>query len=118
MMLSARRLMFWRRPAGTLRAAVAALILAYIALAGETIHCQYFPTSHNEHDEHSTEPKRTTDHTTHCLVASHATSTAVTANAGALIQIPTPTARLVAIENFTSVSALFRLTPSRAPPVL
>jgi hypothetical protein len=107
-----------RKWAHSWRAIVCAgLVLAYAALAGETIHCQYFATSHNEHAEHSTKPQRTTGHATHCLVASHATSAAVTADSGALIQAPTQTARLVAIEDFTSVSALSRLTPARGPPL-
>lgn len=111
--------MFRHCPAGTLRAAVVVLILAYIALAGETIHCQYFPTAHNEHGEHSpSEPATSPDHTVHCLVASHGGSVAVNTHSSGSLPTLTPTSRIAFDDLGTHVSRLIRLTQSRAPPAL
>ncbi len=116
---SIRRLMFWGHPAGTLRAVVSALILAYVALAGESIHCQYFQTSHGEHGDHSSsEPTTAQDHTTHCLVAKHGGSVAVDARSSTSLPELAPTARIVVDDRPSYVTRLIRLTPARAPPVL
>lgn len=112
-------LMFWHSPASVLRPVIAALILAYIGLAGETIHCQYFAASHNQHGDHSSsEPATSPDHTTHCLVAKHGGSAAVDAHASSSLPVLTPTAKIVVNDLSFHVTRLVRLTPSRAPPVL
>ncbi|MFZ5862089.1 MAG: DUF2946 family protein [Nitrospirota bacterium] len=116
---SIHRLMFWRCSSGVIRFTFAALILAYVALAGETIHCQYLTPSHAEHGDHSSSSDRaTTDHKIHCLVANHSGSVTVNAHASAPLPVLAPTAH-VAVDDFTlTVSNRVRITPSRAPPVL
>ncbi|MEW6683402.1 MAG: hypothetical protein AB1451_10840 [Nitrospirota bacterium] len=99
------------------RATAAVLLLAYFALAGEAIHCQYFPTAHNEHADHSTTPVPATDHAIHCLVANHAGSAAVNADGSAPLPTLTPNVRILSDEGPSLVSHLVRLTPVRAPPV-
>ncbi len=100
----------------SLRATAAVLLLAYFALAGEAIHCQYFLPAHSQHAEHSTDPVPTTDHTIHCLVANHAGSVAVNSNGSSPLPAPAPTLYVLPDEGLSLVSSLTRLTPARAPP--
>ncbi len=44
------------------------VLLAYLVLAGEAIHCQY---SASEHDQHGTSPSQGPTHATHCIAANH-----------------------------------------------
>lgn len=106
-------------PRGALRTVVAALILAYVALAGETIHCQYFAPTHGEHGGHSSsKPTTSPDHAKHCLIASHGSSaTAVTQSADAAPEF-VQTTRVVIDDLPSAISHLVRLTPTRAPPVV
>lgn len=100
-----------------LRVTALVLLLAYVGLAGEAIHCQYFPSGHDQHAEHSTIPAPATDHATHCLVANHAGSATVNADESAPLPALTPTVRLLPDESLFLVSRLVRLTPVRAPPL-
>jgi hypothetical protein len=100
-----------------LHATALVLVLAYVGLAGEAIHCQYFPSEHNQHAEHSTIPTPATDHATHCLVANHAGSATVNAHESEPLPALAPTVRLLPDESLSLVSRLVRLTPVRAPPL-
>jgi hypothetical protein len=114
---SIRRIASWFAAGGSLRITVAVLLLAYAGLAGEAIHCQYFPAAHNEHSEHSTAPVPATDHATHCLVASHAGSVIIDTNGAAPLEALAPTPSILPDEGIFLLSHLLRLTPARAPPL-
>ncbi|MEO5657815.1 MAG: hypothetical protein ABIO65_13435 [Nitrospiria bacterium] len=57
------------------------VLLAYLVLAGEAIHCRYFV---GEHDQHGTSQSQGPTHATHCLAANHgATAIPAVASLGA-----------------------------------
>lgn len=58
----------------------AGLVAAYFILAGEAIHCQYFPSAHGDHGG---SPLRPAAHATHCLLSNHGTSIAIHSAASA-----------------------------------
>ncbi len=106
------------RPRGALRTAVAALILAYVALAGETIHCQYFAPTHSEHgDQSSSTGTNSPDHTAHCLIASHGSSATTNTQSSGVAPEFVQATPVVIDELPSAISHLVRLTPTRAPPL-
>jgi hypothetical protein len=111
------RIVPWSAAGGGFRAAAAVLLLAYIGLAGEAIHCQYFPAAHNEHSDHSPGPAPATGHDTHCLVANHAGSVVVDSDPSTPLEAPTPTLAALPDDRIVLLSHLVRLTPARAPPL-
>ena len=93
-MLSSRRFRF---PGG--RALVAAVLLSYLALTGEAIHCQYFAHDHDAH-QHSSVPAK--DHKAHCAVAGHCSAAAI------------QTATITGIDPIQVAALLFHSTPALA----
>ncbi len=101
-----------RSPTLPWRVASSALLVAYLVLAGEAIHCQYFVDTH---DHHGTSQSQSTTHATHCIVANHG-SAAISAIASLgfdplRLLGRTPFAALIALNTvFVSPSS------ARAPP--
>jgi len=52
----------------------ATMMLGYLSLMGEAIHCQYFVQDHEAHHHSSSRPSH---HATHCLTASHCAAAAI-----------------------------------------
>jgi len=102
----------------SLRATAAVLLLAYLGLAGEAIHCQYFPAAHSDHTGHSTAPVPTANHSIHCLVANHAGSIAIDTNGSAPLPALSSTFRVLPDEGPSLVGEDVRLRPARAPPLV
>lgn len=117
MAASIRRLVSRISVAGSLRAIAAIVLFGYVGLASEAIHCQYFPSTHDQHAEHSTDPVPATDHAVHCLVANHAGSVIVHSDNSTPLPALVPRFRIVQDEGSTLFSHLVGLTPVRAPPL-
>jgi hypothetical protein len=104
---------------GFLQKTAAVAIVAYVGLAGESIHCRYFNATHGESDHHSGVPtgsKDAQEHVVHCLVANHSGSIAVETHTSHL-QPPLAVSDRLATDEHLGPSAKFRqLTPARAPP--
>lgn len=88
------------------------LLLAYVVLAGEAIHCRYFADPHERHGN-SQSPANT--HATHCIAANHGATAIPSITALAPHSLPL-------IESVSSVERNFgrtvfvASTPARAPP--
>ena len=92
-----------------------ALLIGYMTLAAEAIHCQYqsTPTSHHAH---GSSDAASVNHGTHCLLANHGTSATLHSAAWLMIDSPDRTVRVTELNPILpsgddSVSA-----PARAPP--
>jgi len=70
-MLSSRRFGF---PGD--RMLVVAVLLSYLALTGEAIHCQYFDHDH-DHAAHHQSSEQNNGHQSHCRMACHCAATAI-----------------------------------------
>ncbi|HTP40972.1 MAG TPA: hypothetical protein VML36_00980 [Nitrospiria bacterium] len=86
-----------RFPGG--RALVVVVLLSYLALTGEAIHCQYFDHDHAAH-HHSSE--QTKGHQSHCMMAGHCAATAL------------QTATITVIDPVQVAALLFHSTPALA----
>jgi hypothetical protein len=81
------------------RALVVAVLLSYLALTGEAIHCQYFAHDHDAH-QHSSVPAK--DHKAHCAVAGHCSAAAI------------QTASITGVDPIQVAALLFHSTPALA----
>jgi hypothetical protein len=88
-----------------------------VALAGESIHCQYFKTTHGESGHHSTVPADEQDHVIHCLVANHSGSIAVESHTSHLLPALTASDRIAADDHLSPIAKFPRTTSARAPPL-
>jgi len=75
------------------------LIVSYLALTGEAIHCQYFDHNHSSH-QHSSAPAK--DHKAHCATAGHCSAAAI------------QTATITGVDPIQVAALLFHSTPAPA----
>lgn len=88
------------------------LVLAYVVLVGEAIHCQYVPPDHTAHHESSAKPS---NHSTHCLLANHASATLPALAWFGVDSLPSLGAVRLA-EAVLGELATVSFSPARAPP--
>ncbi len=89
------------------------LTAAYFVLAGETIHCQYFPSAH---EHHGGAPSRPAAHATHCLLANHGTSLAIHSVESTSQHRLRVVGLIVNPGHTISDTGFVPSTPARAPP--
>jgi len=91
----------------------AGLVTAYFVLAGEAIHCQYFPSAH---EGHGGAPSRPATHATHCLLANHGTSLAIHSAGSTSQHLLRVVGLIVNPGHNISGTGFVPSTPARAPP--
>jgi len=99
----------------SLRAVLSAsLLLAYVVLAGEAIHCQYYVSEHTQH-EGSQSPTPT--HSTHCILANHGSATPP--RGVSLGAHPLPLFSFLPLRaQILDATELVASAPARAPPLV
>ena len=90
------------------------VLLAYLVLAGEAIHCQYFVS---EHDQHGTSQSQGPTHAMHCIAANHG-SAAIPAIASLGFDPLPPLGHTPPINPIPVKAALFGSKSARAPPAV
>jgi hypothetical protein len=90
------------------------VLLAYLVLAGEAIHCQY---STSEHDQHGTSQSQGPTHATHCIAANHGAA-AIPAIASLGADPLPPLGHTSPIDPIPVKAALFGSKSARAPPAV
>jgi hypothetical protein len=97
----------------TWRALVAVgLVISYLALTGEAIHCQFVPTNHHAHQGKTS---KQVNHANHCLLANQSSATMTTA---VVVAIPVlfPIGLHGESPHYRDTPSPFALLPARAPP--
>ena len=90
----------------------AGLVVGYVGLIGEAVHCQFIPAEHHNHQRDS---PRQVSHATHCLLANHSSATLP---AAVVVAIPVlyPVALPWERGHHRNAAPHFALFPARAPP--
>jgi len=89
------------------------VIVNYLVLLGEAIHCQYFDHDHDAH-QHSSVPAK--DHKAHCAVAGHCSAAAIqTATISGIDPLQLAELRLHSDPALAGFSLVISSSP-RAPP--
>lgn len=97
----------------TWRSLVAAgLMVSYLALTGEAIHCQFVSTTHHEHQGKTS---KQVNHANHCLLANHSSAT-MAADVVVAIPVLSPIGLHRDFPHPRDTTPLFALLPARAPP--
>jgi len=89
------------------------VVVSYLALTGEAIHCQYFDHNHTTH-QHSPAPAK--DHKAHCAVAGHCSAAAIQTAAFAGIHPHQVAALVLPSSPAFAGFALVGSSAPRAPP--
>ena len=92
----------------------AGLLVAYVILAGEAIHCQYFSS---EHDQHGSSQPQTATHATHCILANHGSAAIPSIASLGLSALPLLRA-VVHVDRAVSTTAFVASSQARAPPLV
>lgn len=94
------------------------VVLAYLVLAGEAIHCQYLPTADHtaQHESSNQSPPKTSTHATHCLLANHASATIATIASLGVDTLPT-IGFVQHADQFLGELVQTSYSPARAPPL-
>lgn len=95
----------------------AVLMVGYLALMGESIHCQYVSETQPEH-HHSSSSAPPVNHQTHCLAANHGATAAIHSVVLSPIDVPNQVGFLLTKNQPVPDSRFIAPGTARAPPTV